>query len=209
MFRSDNRDDLLFVSDNASGFGYFKNFGQTRRQGVEMGVQARPATGWSAGANLTLLDATFRSAEVIGGSGNSSNDSAAAGLPGTEGRIRIEPGDRIPLLPSRIVKLFADYDFNSNWRVGADLAAIGGAPARGNENGRHQPDGTFYTGPGRSADYAVMNMNVDYRPAARLRVFIQQQCARSPLQYGGAARCQWLRRQRQLHRARIADQCER
>ena len=173
VFRADNRDDLLFVADNASGFGYFKNFGKTRRQGVEMGLSAKAASALTLGANLTLLDATYRTAEVVGGAGNSSNDAAQGGFPGVDGNIRINPGDRIPLLPRRVLKLFADWDVDAQWRIGADLNAFSGANARGNENGQHMPDGTFYTGPGRSAGYAVLNLSVDYRPTPRLKVFVQ------------------------------------
>jgi outer membrane receptor protein involved in Fe transport len=172
-FRSDNRDDLLFVSDNAGGFGYFKNFGKTRRQGIEMGLNVKPSNDLTAGANFTLLDATYRSAEVVDGSSNSSNDSATAGFPGTEGSIRISPGDRIPLLPRRILKLFVDWDLAAQWSIGADLIATSGANARGNENGQHQPDGTYYTGPGRSAGYAVLNLNADYRPVRSVKIFLQ------------------------------------
>jgi len=173
VFRSDNRDDLLFVADNAGGFGYFKNFGRTRRQGVEAGLSAKVANTVTLGANLSLLDATYRSAEVVGGAGNSSNDSASAGFPGVDGNITIKPGDRIPLLPRRSVKLYADWEIDARWRVGADLAAFGGANARGNENGQHVPDGVYYTGPGRSAGYAVLNVNADFQPTARLKLFVK------------------------------------
>ena len=173
VFRSDNRDDLLFVSDNTSGFGYFRNFGKTRRQGLEAGLSLRPASDVNVGANLTLLDATYRSAERLGGSANSSNDAAAAGLPGQPGSIEIRAGDRIPLLPRRLLKLYADWDLTRQWSLGADLVASSGATARGNENGEHAPDGTYYTGPGRSAGYAVLNMNFDYRPSARVKFFVQ------------------------------------
>ena len=173
IFRSDNKDDLLFVSDNASGFGYFRNFGKTRRQGLEMGLSARPAGALTIGANLSLLDATYRSAEVVDGSSNSSNDTAAQGLPGTEGRIAIRPGDRIPLLPRRVLKLYADWDLTPQWSLGADMTASSGANARGNENGLHQPDGVYYTGPGRSPGYAVLNMNGSYQPTSRLKLFVQ------------------------------------
>lgn len=173
VFRSDSRDDLLFVADNASGFGYFKNFGKTRRQGIELGLSARPVAHLTVGANLTLLDATYRSAEVIGGAGNSSNDAAQAGFRGVDGNIEIHPGDRIPLLPRRLLKLYADGDITARWRVGVDVNAFSGANARGNENGEHVPDGTWYTGPGRSAGYAVMNLSADYRPTARLKLFAQ------------------------------------
>jgi outer membrane receptor protein involved in Fe transport len=172
-FRSDNRDDLLFVADDTSGFGYFKNFGKTRRQGIELGISGRVAEGLTVGANLSLLDATYRSAEVVGGASNSSNAAAAAGLPGTEGTIEIRPGDRIPLLPRRLAKLYADWAFAPQWRLGADLSASSGANARGNENGEHTPDGTYYTGAGRSAGYALLNMNVEYKPTPRLAVFVK------------------------------------
>ena len=173
VFRSDNRDDLLFVSDQASGYGYFRNFGKTRRQGIEAGAAFRPLAALRLGANLSVLDATYRSAEVVDGSSNSSNASAQAGFPGTDGTITIAPGDRIPLLPRQVLKITADWDVSPAWRLGADFAATGGANARGNENGQHRPDGVFYTGPGRSAGYAVLNANVDWRPTPRWKVFLQ------------------------------------
>ncbi|MCE4539075.1 TonB-dependent receptor [Pelomonas sp. P7] len=173
VFRSDNRDDLLFVADDAAGFGYFKNFGRTRRQGVELSLNARPAAGLSAGADLTLLDATYRTAEVVNGASNSSNDAAAAGLPGVDGRIEIHPGDRIPLVPRRLLKLHADLDLGDAWSLGADTVATSGATARGNENGRHRPDGAYYLGPGRSAGYAVVNLNAAWKPAKGWKLFAQ------------------------------------
>jgi len=173
VFRSDNRDDLLFVAADSSGFGYFKNFGKTRRQGIELGLHARPASGWTFGGNLTLLDATYRSAETIGGTGNSSNDAAAAGFPGTEGTIAIRAGDRIPMLPRRVLKLYADWEPTAQWRIGLDMTASSGAALRGNENGKHVPDGLFYTGAGRSAGYAVLNLGVDYKPKPGLKLFVQ------------------------------------
>ncbi len=173
VFRSDNRDDLLFVADGTSGFGYFRNFGKTRRQGLELGLGGKALASLTLGANLTLLGATYRSAEVVGGSANSSNDAAQAGFPGTEGRIEVRPGDRIPLLARRLLKLYADWNVGAPWSLGADLLASSGANARGNENGLHQPDGTHYTGPGRSAGYAVLNLSADYRPTQRLTVFVK------------------------------------
>lgn len=173
VFRSDNRDDLLFVADDSSGFGYFKNFGKTRRQGIEMGLNARPADGLTVGGNLMLLDATYRSAETVGGSGNSSNDQAQAGFPGVEGNIRIRSGDRIPMLPRQVLKLYADYAPNAQWRIGLDMLASSGASLRGNENGLHAADGLYYTGPGRSAGYAVFNLGVDYKPRPGLKFFVQ------------------------------------
>jgi outer membrane receptor protein involved in Fe transport len=173
LFRSDNRDDLLFVADDAAGFGYFKNFGRTRRQGVELGISGQPTKGFTAGANLTLLDATYRTAEVVNGASNSSNEAAQAGLPGVDGNIQIHAGDRIPLLPRRMLKLYADVDLGGTWSLGADAVAMGGSTARGNENGQHRPDGSYYLGPGRSAGYAVVNVNAAWKPAKGWKLFAQ------------------------------------
>lgn len=173
VFRSDNRDDLLFVADDSSGFGYFKNFGKTRRQGIELGLNAQPAGGLTLGGNFMLLDATYRSAETVGGSGNSSNDQALAGFPGTTGNIQIRPGDRIPMLPRQVLKLSADLEPNAQWRIGLDMVASSGANLRGNENGLHMPDGVYYTGPGRTSGYAVFNLGIDYKPRPGLKFFVQ------------------------------------
>ena len=175
LFRADNRDDILFVADDAAGFGYFKNFGKTRRQGLEAGISTPLAAlgGATVGANVTWLDATFRSAEVVGGAGNSSNAEAEAGFPGVQGTIAVRPGDRIPLVPRQLLKLFAELPLGSQFSIGADVTAVGGADARGNENNAHAPDGTYYLGAGRSAGYAVFNLNGEWRPARGLTVFMQ------------------------------------
>ena len=41
FFTAENDNDILFVSSTQSGFGYFKNFGNTRRQGVELSLSTR------------------------------------------------------------------------------------------------------------------------------------------------------------------------
>ena len=172
LFRADNHNDILFVADNAAGYGYFKNFGQTRRQGLEAGVSTRLA-GAALGANLTLLQATFQSDELLNGAGNSSNDSALAGLPGIDGNIAVRAGQKLPLVPSRLLKLFADVPLGGGWTVAADVSAVGPSLARGNENNGHQSDGTFYLGPGRSAGYALLNLGLEGRPLPGWTVFVQ------------------------------------
>ncbi len=174
LFRSDNKDDLLFVADDTSGFGYFKNFGKTRRQGMELGLSLQPVKGLTLGANLTLLEATYRSPEVVDGSSNSSNSEAQQeGLPGVEGTIEISPGDRIPLVPRRLLKLYAELELAERWSIGADLHAVGRSIARGNENGRHQPDGVYYLGPGHNPGYSVLNLSLAFQPTKALKIFAQ------------------------------------
>jgi outer membrane receptor protein involved in Fe transport len=164
VFRADNVDDILFVADNAAGFGYFRNVGKTRRQGIELGLDGRAgALGFSL--NYTWLDATFRSPELLNGEANSSADE--------DGRIAVQPGDRMPLIPRQIFKSRIDWRITPAWAVEAGMLAVSGANARGNENGQHRPDGVVFVGSGRTGGYAVFDLGSTWEPSARLRFFVQ------------------------------------
>ena len=94
------------------------------------------------GAGYTLLDATFRSSEEVNGESNSTNDAAAAGGPGLEGSIEIEPGDRMPLIPRHMLKLYADIQVTRALGIDADLVAFSGSRRarereRRSRGGRH------------------------------------------------------------------------
>ena len=73
VFRANNHDDILFVMAEQTGYGYFRNFGQTRRAGLELGVQGQRGR-TTYGAGYTLLDATFQSEETVNGEGNATNE---------------------------------------------------------------------------------------------------------------------------------------
>ena len=162
VFRSDNHDDILFVLAGQSGFGYFKNFGQTRRQGLELGAHSTIGQ-VTIGAGYTLLSATYQSDETVNGESNSTNDAAENGEPGLEGSIAIARGDRIPLIPRQMFKAYADIALGSKLSIDVDLLALSGSFARGNENNRHEPDGTYYLGPGSVPGYATVNLGAAYR----------------------------------------------
>jgi outer membrane receptor protein involved in Fe transport len=172
FFHADNHDDLLFVASEQTGFGYFKNFGSTRRQGIELGLNAHRGR-ITGGAGYTWLDATFQSAETMDGTGNSTNDSAVAGGKGLEGTIEIEPGDRIPLIPRHTFKAFADLQITSKLSTDLDLIAASGVFARGNENNQSEPDGTYYLGPGTTPAYGIVNAGVHYQVTKWLQVLGQ------------------------------------
>jgi outer membrane receptor protein involved in Fe transport len=161
FFHARNEDDILFVTSEQTGFGYFRNFGETRRQGIELGASTQFGR-VSLGGGYTLLDATFQSEETVNGEGNSSNDQAEEGEPGLEGAIEIEPGDRMPLVPRHMFKAYANVQITSAFTVDVNLVAASGSFARGNENNLHEPDGTYYLGPGDSPRYAVVNLGGRY-----------------------------------------------
>ena len=168
-FRADNRNDILFVASPQTGYGYFKNFGRTRRQGFEAGANSRwRRTTW--GANYTFLNASFESPESLLGESNSRNNATAKGLDGT---IAVIPGNHIPLSPQHAAKAYAVIQ--PTLKIAFDLGMVGvsSAYARGNENNLHQPDGTYYLGSGKSPGYAVFNAGARYAPHRRVEFFIQ------------------------------------
>ena len=172
VFRAENRDDILFVADERAGYGYFRNFGKTRRQGLELGASGKVGRlDWSA--QYTWLDATYQSAEAVNGSSNSANNTAAAGVPGQDGSIAIRAGDRIPLIPRQMLKLSADYALTPALMLNGGMVAVSAAVARGNENNAHRPDGKYYLGQGQSAGYAVFNLGARYRVTPRLQLLAQ------------------------------------
>jgi outer membrane receptor protein involved in Fe transport len=172
VFRSDNQDDILFVLSDQTGFGYFRNFGETRRKGLELGVHSQIER-ITIGAGYTFLAATYESEEVVNGENNSRNDAAEDGEPGLEGSIEIAPGDRIPLVPHHMFKAYVDIPLGSKLSFDVDLLAVSGSFARGNENNLHEPDGTHYLGSGSVPGYAIVNLGAGYRLTHWMQVVAQ------------------------------------
>lgn len=173
-FHGDNYNDLLFVASEQTGFGFFRNFGKTRRQGMEASL-SYSARKLNAGAQYTFLSATYESSEVIGSGSNSTNSNALDGGAGVldGGNITIEPGDYIPQVPQHMLKLFADYQLMRNLSVDADFSLISSSYVRGNENNLHQPDGVYFLGPGKSPGYGVVNLGARYKLSSHYELFGQ------------------------------------
>ncbi len=172
LFHGTNRDDILFVSSGATGYGYFKNFGKTRRQGVELSIQAKLPKAM-IGGGYTLLAATFESPETVNGSSNSSNHTALSGAKGLAGSIPVMAGSRIPLTPRHLLKAYADLRSHQKLTLSAGLTAVSSSLARGNENNGHHPDGTYYLGQGKSSGYAVASVGARYRVHRAIELFAQ------------------------------------
>lgn len=171
-FRAENRNDILFVASTQTGFGYFKNFGKTRRQGAEIDLRGKI---WrmTLGGGYTFLDATYQSPETVNGSGNSTNDDAAGGAPGFDGTMQISPGNHIPLMPKHSLKTYAVFQPSKKLSIDLDIVAVSTSFARGNENNLHQSDGKYYLGPGTSPGYGVANIGARYQIHSRFETFVQ------------------------------------
>ena len=144
FFHADNSDDILFVASEQTGIRLLQEFRQDASPGHRARRQrpqgtrspAAPATpGWTRRSR-----AKRRSMERA----TASNDAGS----GLEGTIDIEAGNRIPLIPRHMFKAFADAQVMPRLSVDIDLIAASGVLARGNENNAHEPDGTYYLGPG-------------------------------------------------------------
>jgi outer membrane receptor protein involved in Fe transport len=171
-FFGQNYNDLLFVASEQTGFGYFLNFGKTRRDGIELEL-ARDWQHYSLGGNYTFLNATYQSAQTLDGGSNSTNDSALAGLPGIDDNIHISPGDFIPQVPRNLFKLYGQFRPSSKLTAEMNILAAGSSFARGNENNLDQPDGVFYLGSGKSAGYGVADIGARYQIASHFQLFVQ------------------------------------
>lgn len=157
VFRTTNRDDILFVGTSTSA-GYFTNFGKTRREGVELGIGGTSgALEWQL--NYNWLRATFQSSACIVAAHNSSaNSDASCG----EDQIRVGKGDHIPGMPEHGLKLALSWRASPDLRLGAGVVAYSGQYVHGNENNRHEPNDEF-GGRGELPGYAVVNLSADYR----------------------------------------------
>ena len=171
-FFGQNYNDLLFVASQQTGFGYFLNFGKTRRDGVELEL-GQDWKHWGIGGNYTFLNATYQSPQTVSGGSNSTNDSALAGQPGIDGDIHIVAGDYIPQVPRNMLKVFGQYRPSSKLTAELNILAVGSSFARGNENNLDKPDGVYYLGPGKSAGYGTAGIGARYQMFSRVQLFVQ------------------------------------
>ncbi|HWI11104.1 MAG TPA: TonB-dependent receptor, partial [Burkholderiaceae bacterium] len=166
VFRTDNRDDLLFVGNGRSA-GYFANFGRTRRQGVELGVSQRGAlVDWSV--SYSYLRASFESSACLVSASNSSAGSSAACA---ADEIEVRPGNRLPGLPAHSAKFTVDARALPNWSVGAQLAAYSSLFVRGNENNAQQADGIDFFGSGKIGGFALVNLTTNWKLGSGWELF--------------------------------------
>ncbi len=116
VYRTDSSDDIINVPSQITGFGYFVNAGNTRRQGLEAAASYRQDR-WNAYANYTFVDATFQSPITLASPFNPFADA--------NGNIFVVPGDHIPAVPQHRFKAGVEYTVTDPWTIGADLNVVG------------------------------------------------------------------------------------
>ncbi len=136
VYRTNVRDDISFIQSETAIFeGFFDNIGDTRREGIELGVQVLPSQRLSLYANYAFTRATFRDdAEIF----SIRADDAFVGAP-LAGENDVTEGDRLPLVPDHQVKVGGLLSLPAGLHFGADLRYIGEQWLRGDEANETAP----------------------------------------------------------------------
>jgi outer membrane receptor protein involved in Fe transport len=154
VYRSENKDDILFRAVSVTGLGYFSNFSRTRRQGIDL--SARTEIGAvSLHASYNYLDATYQDdGELFGGERN----------------ISVRPGTRIAGLPKHTIRVGADWRAQPKLVVGGTVLATSSLVSQGNE------DGLIGDGEKVNASvkgYAIMNLHANYEASKGMDYFVR------------------------------------
>jgi iron complex outermembrane receptor protein len=136
VYRTNVRDDIFFIQSETAVFeGFFNNIGDTRREGVELGVQVLPNERLSLYANYALTQATFRTAAEIF---SIRADTAFGGSP-LAGPNAVSEGDQLPLVPEHQIKAGGLLTLPVGVQLGLDTRYIGRQWLRGDEANETQP----------------------------------------------------------------------
>lgn len=153
FFRTENDNDILFITTGALGNqGFFRNVGQTLREGIQLDLSGGFDRG-RVGLSYDYLSPTFETAFLASSPNNPQADA--------NGQVSVQPGNRIPGLPQHVVKLTGELDVARQVTVGADLIYNSERFLRGDEsNTNRQLEG-----------YAVVNLHGEYRVHRRITLF--------------------------------------
>ena len=152
LYTTQNSNDIQFIASNATGFGYFKNVGQTRRRGVELGLNGK-FDALTLVANYGYVDATYQSEFEVGSPANTSAGTACDGT-ATANITCVHKGDKIPGIAQHTLKLRAAYNVTPTWNVGTNVVMSAGQYARGDENNQDAN--------GKVPGYTVVHLDTHY-----------------------------------------------
>ncbi|MES2324632.1 MAG: TonB-dependent receptor [Pseudomonadota bacterium] len=153
LYRTVNRDDILFLSSGRTRLGYFSNFGRTRHQGLDASHTV------VAGALAFRASYSFLQAEY---------DADGDLFTGVR-TVRIAKGSRIAGLPKHTVKLSADWKLSRTLALGADAQAMSSLGTQGNEDGLlADPEAgeAPHTADLRVRGYGLVNLRASWKPVA-------------------------------------------
>ncbi len=154
LYSARNNNDIQFIASNLATTGFFKNVGETRRRGLELGLNAK-FEHLNLVANYGLVDASYQSNFIVGSPANSIAD--------INGQTQVNKGKKIPGIARQTLKLRADYDLTPAWNLGVNLVMASGQYARGDENNQDKN--------GKVPGYGVFNLDTHYSISKNWKAF--------------------------------------
>jgi iron complex outermembrane receptor protein len=151
IFRTRLYDDIYGIATSVSE-GFFQNIGQTRRQGLEAGVQYQ-APRWATFLNYSDVDATFQSPLTL--------PSPSSPFQDANGNIQVLPGDHLPGIPRHRLKAGVDCMVLAGWTVGGTVKFVGSSYYYGDESNQLAP----------LPSYRVVELHTSYRPGKTFEFF--------------------------------------
>jgi iron complex outermembrane receptor protein len=147
-----SNDYYLYVDVNRPGRPVYYDVGNTRRQGIKLGLDF-VADKFTASIIYNYMNAQFMSYVDLY---NPLNSAA-----GPDGFIHVKPGDYMPGFPPQSLKILVKYQATDKWSVGGSLRAASSTYYNGDEvNAMSQVPG-----------YIVASFNTQYRVTKDLEVF--------------------------------------
>ncbi len=153
-YLSKNYEDIIFVSSGTGlSSGYFKNFGETQRLGLELSLKGSNTNKnkniKSFFLNYSYMRATFQSSHTLPAANhpNSVND--------------VESGDIIPGMPEHKLNANFTYGLLNELDISVGLTAASGVFLRGDESNQLN----------KTSPYAVFNLQTEYSPKRNINVF--------------------------------------
>ncbi|HEY0330212.1 MAG TPA: TonB-dependent receptor [Rhodopseudomonas sp.] len=152
LFRTDSDNDIISLASSIQGRGYFQNVPQTRRQGAELSAEYKSSE-WLVYAGYSYIDATYRFDGDIASPNNPAADA--------DGNIHVVSGNRIPGIPQHQFKAGVDYLVTPQWKIGADLVAVGQQYFVGDDANQND----------KLPGYAVVNLHTSYQLTSNVTLF--------------------------------------
>jgi len=152
LFRGTLDNDIAFINSVTQVRAFFTNIGQTRRQGIDVGLQLKTDR-WLAYIAYSYIEATYQSGFTEASGSNPAADA--------NGNITVRPGNRLPGIPTHQIKFGVNYKVTDKWTIGATAIAASGAYLFGDEANLTP------TLPG----YFTMNLSTTYQLTDHVQLF--------------------------------------
>lgn len=152
VYRTENKNDILFRATGTTGLGYFDNFSRTRRQGADVTAYTE-INSLALRATYSYLDATYQ---------------ATGTLFGGERDISVTPGTKIAGLPMHTLRINADWRATPKMTIGGTLLTTSSLVTQGNEDGKIPDDETVDA---KINGYTLLHLHANYEAQKGLDYF--------------------------------------